>query len=80
MQDVLEQLDALMPTALTGSVVRTIGMTAAVAGLPAPVGALVEIERQSGGPIAGEVIGFDKSLTLVYPFADCAGFHSNQSF
>lgn len=73
MQDMLEQLDAMMPTALTGSVVRTIGMTAAVAGLPAPVGALVEIDRQMGGPITGEVIGFDKSLTLVYPFADVAG-------
>lgn len=73
MQDVLDQLDCMMPTALTGSVVRTIGMTAAVAGLPAPVGALVEIERQTGGPITGEVIGFDKSLTLVYPFAEVAG-------
>jgi flagellum-specific ATP synthase len=73
MQDVLDQLDSMMPTALTGSVVRTVGMTAAVAGLPAPVGAIVEIERQTGGPIAGEVIGFDKALTLVYPFADVAG-------
>lgn len=73
MQDVLEQLGCLMPTALTGSVVRTIGMTAAVAGLPAPVGAMVEIQRQTGGPITGEVIGFDKSLTLVYPFGDVAG-------
>jgi flagellum-specific ATP synthase len=73
MQDVLDQLDSLMPTALTGSVVRTVGMTAAVAGLPAPVGALVEIERQSGGCVTGEVIGFDQSLTLVYPFAEATG-------
>ncbi|HTN74858.1 MAG TPA: FliI/YscN family ATPase [Pirellulaceae bacterium] len=70
---VSDQLASCMPTALIGSVVRTIGMTAAVAGLPAPVGALVEIERQTGGPIQGEVIGFDKSLTLVYPFSDVAG-------
>ena len=69
MSSVADQLASCMPTALTGSVVRTIGMTAAVAGLPAPVGALVEIERQTGGPIQGEVIGFDKSLTLVYPFS-----------
>jgi flagellum-specific ATP synthase len=73
MQDILEQLETLLPTALSGRVVRTIGMTAAVAGLPAPVGALVEIERQSGGAILGEVIGFDKSLTLVYPFGEVAG-------
>ncbi len=70
---IADQLAGCMTTALTGSVVRTIGMTAAVAGLPAPVGALVEIERQSGGAIQGEVIGFDKSLTLVYPFSDVAG-------
>lgn len=73
MQDLLEQLETLMPTALCGRVVRTVGMTAAVAGLPAPVGALVEIERQAGGAILGEVIGFDKSLTIVYPFGEVAG-------
>lgn len=73
MLDIADQLAGCMSTALTGSVVRTIGMTAAVAGLPAPVGAMVEIERQTGGPIQGEVIGFDKSLTLVYPFSDVAG-------
>ena len=73
MLEIADQLAGCMTTALTGSVVRTIGMTAAVAGLPAPVGALVEIERQSGGSIQGEVIGFDKSLTLVYPFSEVAG-------
>ena len=60
------QLDQMLPTALWGSVVRTVGMTAAVADFPAPIGAVVEIQRQSGKPLAGEVIGFCDDLTIVY--------------
>jgi flagellum-specific ATP synthase len=67
------QLHDLIPTALSGSIVQTVGMTAAVADFPAPVGAQVEIERQLGEPIAGEVIGFRDDLTLVYLLADVAG-------
>ena len=51
MHDLIEQLDRMTPTALVGSVVETIGMTAAVADFPAPVGALVEIERQASEPL-----------------------------
>ena len=42
MLDVETQLDQMLPTALWGSVVRTVGMTAAVADFPAPIGALVD--------------------------------------
>jgi flagellum-specific ATP synthase len=73
MHDLIEQLDRMTPTALVGSVVETIGMTAAVADFPAPVGALVEIERQASEPLAAEVIGFRDSLTLLYPFTALAG-------
>jgi FliI/YscN family ATPase len=58
---------------MTGSVVRTEGHATAVAGFPAPVGSLVEIERQSGGPVAGEVIGFREAFTLVSPLGDMTG-------
>jgi len=68
-----EQLRSVMPTALHGSVVHTVGMTALVADFPAPVGALVEIERQTGDPIAAEVIGFRDDRTLVYLMSDVAG-------
>ncbi len=79
MHHLAEQLTGIMPTALTGSVVRTEGLTVAVAGFPAPVGALVEIERQAGGPVEGEVIGFRQEYTLVYPFSDIAGVrHGNR--
>ena len=57
MLDLSSQLDAIMPTSLTGSVLRTEGMTVAVCDFPAPIGAQVEIELQTGSTVRGEVIG-----------------------
>ncbi len=48
MLDLADQLESLMPTALEGSVVRIVGLMAAVADFSAPVGAMVEIERETG--------------------------------
>jgi FliI/YscN family ATPase len=73
MTHLARQLDAILPTKLSGSVVRTEGMTTAVADFPAPLGATVEIQRQSGVPVEGEVIGFREELTLVYPFSPLSG-------
>ena len=73
MLDIAEQLDGLMPTAIFGSVARTVGMTVSAAGFPAPVGAVAEIERESGVPLLAEVIGFRDELTLLFPFADMGG-------
>jgi len=70
---ITDQLESLMPTALTGSVARTGGMTASVAGFPAPVGATAEIQRQAGPPVVAEVIGFRDDLTLLYPMSGLAG-------
>ena len=52
---------------------QTTGLTVAVAGLPAPVGAVVAIEGQSGGQVEAEVIGFRDERTLVMPLADLQG-------
>jgi flagellum-specific ATP synthase len=71
--DLLRHLDRIMPTALTGSVTHTVGMTASVAGFPAPVGALVEIERATDQPLRAEVIGFRDDLTLLYPLRPMTG-------
>lgn len=77
--NITHQLESIMPTALLGSVARTVGTTVAVAGMPAPVGALVEIERQSGPALVAEVIGFREDLTLVSPFGDTGGVrHGNR--
>ena len=79
MLNIEEQLDGVMPTALLGTVGRTVGMTVAAAGFPAPVGALAEIQRESGGPLLAEVIGFRDDLTLLYPFSDSNGVrHGNR--
>lgn len=68
-----DHLDAIMPTALCGTVIRTVGTTIAVAGFPAPVGATVRIERQTGDDVEGEVVGFRDDATIVYPFGDLSG-------
>jgi len=73
MLEMADQLAQIMPTALEGRLVRTIGMTAAVAGFRAPLGAVAEIERQNGPPAPAEVIGFRDELTLLYPLGDLQG-------
>ncbi len=66
-------LDDAILAGLTGSVVQTIGLTAAVADFPAPVGAVVSIERQSGEGIEAQVVGFRDKQTLVMPLSNLDG-------
>ena len=74
-----DQLEALMPTALFGTVARTVGTTISAAGFPAPLGAMAEIQRHAGPPLLAEVIGFRDELTLLYPLADINGVrHGNR--
>jgi flagellum-specific ATP synthase len=67
------QLDAVLPTAMTGSIVRTEGLAAALAGLPAPVGAVLTIDRLGLKPIEAEVIGFRGQETIAYPLGELTG-------
>ena len=73
MPDLTGQLADIVPTAMVGKLVRTVGVTAAVAGFRAPLGAVVEIERQNSTPVTAEVIGFRDDLTLLYPLGDMHG-------
>jgi flagellum-specific ATP synthase len=66
-------LNGAILAALTGSVVETAGLTATVAGMPAPVGALVGIGRPMGGDVEAEVIGFRGDHTLVIPLSNMEG-------
>ena len=66
-------LDSAILAGLTGSVVETAGLTATIAGMPAPVGALVAIGRPAGGDVEAEVIGFRGEQTLVIPLANMEG-------
>ncbi|HEX2475311.1 MAG TPA: FliI/YscN family ATPase [Lacipirellulaceae bacterium] len=68
-----DNLHSTMTAALTGSVVETVGMTVAVADFAAPVGAVVSIERETGAPAEGEVVGFRDDATIVYLVAPTTG-------
>lgn len=73
MRDLLQQVELTIPSAIRGSVISTAGMTAEVAGFPVPVGAQVSIDRLSGDPLAGEVIGFREQVTRIAPFGKMDG-------
>jgi flagellum-specific ATP synthase len=68
-----QQIGNLMTASLAGCVVESTGMTAEVADFPAPVGALVEIERQSATPMRGEVVGFRDGSTIVHLLSATTG-------
>jgi FliI/YscN family ATPase len=54
-------------------------MTAAAADFPAPVGAVVEVESQTGEVLEAEVIGFRDELTLLYLLSTASGVrHGNR--
>lgn len=78
MWSIQEQLDRLTPAEIVGCVAHSVGLTVAAAGFPAPIGALAEIERPHGGPLAAEVIGFRDDLTLLYPLSDLSGVRRGQ--
>lgn len=73
MEAILDNLNAAMTASLTGTVAETIGMTVSVADFPAPVGAVVRIERDGGAAAEGEVVGFRDGHTLLYLFSETAG-------
>ena len=79
MHEIAEQLEQVLPAAMVGTVARTVGMTVWVAGFPAPVGAMAEIQRQPAAPLLAEVVGFRDELTLLYPLGDLTGVrHGNR--
>ena len=78
MLDLEDQITRILPTALAGCVEETLGQTAAVAGLPAPIGALVAIDRPADKPVLAQVIGFRDALTVIYPLSDLRGVRRGQ--
>lgn len=66
-------MDGAILANLTGSVVQTVGLTAAVADFPAPVGALVSIQRSSQADLEAQVVGFRDNQTLVMPLGNLDG-------
>jgi flagellum-specific ATP synthase len=71
--NIVDQLKETMTASVTGRVAETVGMTAAVADFPAPVGGVVRIERDAGPAAEGEVVGFRDGHTLVYLLSTSVG-------
>ena len=67
------QLSHILPMALTGRVTRIVGLTAAAAGFPAPLGAIVRLEREHGDAVEGEVVGFHDHETVLLPYGALTG-------
>lgn len=73
MEALLDNLNSTMTASLIGTVAETIGMTVSVADFPAPVGAVVRIERDGSSTSEGEVVGFRDGHSLVYLQSPTAG-------
>jgi flagellum-specific ATP synthase len=69
----IEQSRRVMAIGVRGRVERITGLTAAVAGFPAPMGSLCSLWRDSGERILAEVIGFQGEETLLQPYGDPQG-------
>lgn len=68
-----EHVRRMLPVGLTGSVSKVVGLTAAVAGFPAPLGAVCRLDRDDGATTEGEVIGFHGEETLVLAYGELTG-------
>src|SRR4051812_49835800 len=79
MEATLDYLNSTMTASLTGTVAETIGMTVSVADFPAPVGAVVRIERDGSSVCEGEVVGFRDGHALVYLLSPTAGGRGGNS-
>ncbi|MDO4575459.1 MAG: FliI/YscN family ATPase [Planctomycetia bacterium] len=66
-ESLAKQLKNVLPIAMTGTVLEASGTTVRVAGFPAPVGAVAEIERFSGGGIPADVVGFRDTTAILFP-------------
>ena len=66
-------VDNAILSGLTGSVVQTVGLTAAVADFPAPVGSLVSIAMSANSNVEAQVVGFRDKQTLVMPLSNLDG-------
>ncbi len=73
MTDWATRIHNIVPLAIEGTVIRTLGMTVAASDFPAPINSVAEIVRPAGPPILAEVVGFRDRLTLLYPYGETNG-------
>ncbi len=68
----IEALESIEPLEIRGRIETVRGLSVLVSDLPLPVGATVRV-RAAGGPVSGEVVGFDEGRTIVMMHASAAG-------
>ena len=73
-----EQIERILPVDVTGRITHIVGLTVAVGGFPAPLGALCRIEGEHGESVEAEVVGFRSEDTLLLPYGDLTGVRRGQ--
>lgn len=76
---ILETLDEIVPMAITGTISSVIGLTISAQNFPVPLGAVCRIDRQSGGPLDVEVVGFRDDATLLVAYGEVRGVRRGDS-
>jgi len=66
-------LDELISLGIQGTIHGSEGNLITAEDFPAPLGAVVAIQRAVGAPIQGQVVGFRRGLTLISPFQEPNG-------
>lgn len=69
----VDHIHRAMPVGLCGRVSKIVGLTVAVAGFPAPLGAVAKLEAEHGASVAAEVVGFSGDDTLLLPYGELQG-------
>lgn len=72
------RLQGIVVAEIEGTVAETAGLTITAAGLPVPIGALVEIVFDSERSLAAEVIGFNGHFTILFPLDHTDGVRRGQ--
>lgn len=71
--NLIDQIQQSLPVGLSGRVSRLVGLTIAVAGFPAPVGAVARLEAEHGNNVEAEVVGFSGDDTLMLAYGELQG-------
>ena len=69
----LDHIQRSMPVGLRGRVSKLVGLTVAVSGFPAPLGAVARLEAEHGTSVEAEVVGFSGDDTLLLPYGELHG-------
>ncbi|MDB5342588.1 MAG: ATPase, FliI/YscN family [Schlesneria sp.] len=71
--NLIDQIQRSLPVGLRGRVSKLVGLTVAVAGFPAPMGAVAVLEAEQGSHVEAEVVGFSGDDTLLLPYGELHG-------